>query len=326
MRERPLVGADVSSEPDPPYVGSVPVPELSGEILSNIVELHRLEVDTATVQPLVATGVINGIWALGPELVLRVPKAHIGAVRNTLTEAVAAPAAHATGARTPESVVFDDSRSILAVPFTIYERVRGAGITSVGADAGDLATVWRELGRDLATVHEEAMWEDPHGWLAKPERPLEYEPILTSCVAHGHIHADNAATLRRWLEPLHESVMWAESLQHLVHNDVQPANVMADRRHYTGLIDWGDAGPGDPALDFRVLPLRAVKHALEGYREIRDLDDGAEERIWYDQLTGALFSLDAGPNLNAVNWGRPPAARLVEIIATVERGQIGRFL
>lgn len=321
----PEVSAHDSDEAEPAYLGSLPVPQLSREVLASIVELHGLPVLIDDVRPLAATGVVNGIWALGTEFVLRVPKAHLGAVRDTLTEAVAAPAAHATGVRTPRLVAFDNSRSLLDVPFTIYERVPGAGITSVGADAGDLASVWRDLGRDLAIVHERGTCEDPNGWLDEPERALEYEGVVEDCVSHGHINADNAATLRCMLKPLHESVAWAASLKHLIHNDVQPANVMADRGRYTGLIDWGDAGFGDPAIDFQVLPLRAVKYALEGYREVRTLDDGAEARIWYDHLVGALFCLDGGPNLDAVSWARPPAARLIEIVATLDRGEIGRI-
>src|SRR5262245_10053202 len=99
-----------------------------------------------------STGVINAIYALDDTLVLRVPTSHPAALADTLTESVAAPAAHAAGIRTPRLVVFDDSRTIVDVPFTIYERVHGETLGLLDEPA-DIRHAWRGLGREVARMH-----------------------------------------------------------------------------------------------------------------------------------------------------------------------------
>jgi hypothetical protein len=51
------------------------------------------------------------------------------------------------------------------------------------------------------------------------------------------------------------------------------------------LIDWGDAGWGDPALDLCGMDLRAIPLAIKGYREVQafECDDTLEARVLWDQ-------------------------------------------
>lgn len=56
------------------------------------------------------------------------------------------------------------------------------------------------------------------------------------------------------------------------------------------ILDWGDAGWGDPALELAQVPLGAAPALVEGYREIAAplLGDLPEARIAWDQLTSLL--------------------------------------
>lgn len=102
-----------------------------------------------------------------------------------------------------------------------------------------------------------------------------------------------------------------------LHNDVQLTNVMVHDGRYQALIDWGDAGWGDPTLDFRSLPARTVRYALEGYREV-GLPDGNDTiggRITWDHLSKALCHLERGPVPGRKEWNRPPGARFIELLA-----------
>src|SRR5689334_9720788 len=65
-------------------------------------------------------------YALGHDYVLRVPRKHPHFIATARKEAIVVPAARAAGVRTPMIVVFDDSRELLPVPYTIYERIHGA--------------------------------------------------------------------------------------------------------------------------------------------------------------------------------------------------------
>ena len=57
------------------------------------------------------------------------------------------------------------------------------------------------------------------------------------------------------------------------------------------LIDWGDAGWGDPTFDFAQIPLLAIPYVLEGYREVAPglLGGTLKERIIWDKLDYAMM-------------------------------------
>ena len=168
----------------------------------------------------------------------------------------------------------------------------------------------------------------PDGRLDEPGRTVDAEPLLRAAVDEGAIHRDNARTLEQWLDGLRDAVVGAAGYRRFLHDDVQPANVMADRGDYRALIDWGDAGWGDPALDFRTLPARAVAVALAGYRQVAPLDgdDSAEQRIWWDHLLAAVYAARRPLAPQRLEWSRPPAARLIELLALVAEGRtVGRF-
>lgn len=97
----------------------------------------------------------------------------------------------------------------------------------------------------------------------------------------------------------------------------RPTNVIVRSGEYAAIIDWGDAGWDDPALDFAYIPLRAVPAALGGYREVAALDgdDGAEARILWDHLGLALDHLDRPARPGSADWDGALAARWVELIA-----------
>jgi hypothetical protein len=54
------------------------------------------------------------------------------------------------------------------------------------------------------------------------------------------------------------------------------------------LIDWGDAGWGDPTLDFAAVPLDSISAVLEGYDRTERLGDYPEARFVWDRLHNAL--------------------------------------
>ncbi len=126
-------------------------PQVSSDTLQMIAEHHGLAV--RTFKPLPSIGVFNAIYLLGDDLVLRVPRDHPHFVAALTKEAIAVPAARAAGVRTPRLTAFDDSRTLLPVPYAVYERVHGAALESLGLDPVTTPAVYRELGRDLARLH-----------------------------------------------------------------------------------------------------------------------------------------------------------------------------
>jgi aminoglycoside phosphotransferase (APT) family kinase protein len=80
-----------------------------------------------------------------------------------------------------------------------------------------------------------------------------------------------------------------------LHNDVHAMNVMCGRDGILlALIDWGDAGWGDPALELAQVPLDAMPFVLQGYESEAHLDDAAEARMLWDKLCKAVEQLEKG--------------------------------
>jgi hypothetical protein len=73
--------------------------ELTPPAIQAIVRRHGLSADRFELLP--ASGIINAIYRLGGDLILRIPRNHPAHVDQLRREAVAAPAARAAGVRTP---------------------------------------------------------------------------------------------------------------------------------------------------------------------------------------------------------------------------------
>ena len=254
------------------------------EQLARITEKHGL--GRLPVRPVRSTGVVNWIYAVGDDAILRIPRrSHPDGVRDTLTESVAVPAVRAGGIRTPALLAFDDSYEVVDVPFTIYERVPGRDLSSW--DNADSHRIYHELGRELARLHRDVTEvADPEGRLDTHDRWKSPDFLQ-----QGLLDQESAAAVAALFEHVQPMIKEAEGFRRFLHQDLKPDNIMAVDSAFTAIIDWGDAGWGDPALDFRYLPVDAVESALTGYREIMPLDgdETAEARILWDQVCSAVY-------------------------------------
>ena len=305
-----------------------PFPKLSRQQVAAIIARHKLDVAPDEASPLPRIGTVNTALALGKRYVLRVPKPH--GIRETFTESVAAPAAWAAGVRTPKLLVFDNSRDIVDAPYTVYERVDGENFGSRNIDADENAGVFREIGRQLAILHQGVTsCPDPHGYLDRPSRrdPAELIAQLSSAALLG---AYNTQWLDRVFQRLRASVDEAHRFRRFLHNDALPTNVIVNHSgSFAALIDWNNSGWGDPALEFWSMPSRAVPIALAGYREIAamDGDSTVEQRILWDHLCHALELLQRPIHAENPSWARPPFSRMIELVAAASQfGPWQKFL
>lgn len=281
--------------------------------LRAITARHNLGVDTFAKMPQV--GVVNAIYALGDDYVLRVPRASPATVAQAHTEAIATPLALAAGVRTPRLIAFAEADDLLPVPYLIYERVQGRTLGLLEWEPTAIAPVWRELGRDLARLHT----LKPADSLAMQLRsePAGQDPraLAEARASDGWFTHLEVRWLNRWLDRLAEIIATPEP-QRILHLDVQATNIMVglETLDYTALIDWGCTGMGDSALDFFGLPLRAAPFVLEGHRSIAPLDgdDNAEARILWRHLQFALAILPRGA-ARGMSWGERPLAWLLDI-------------
>lgn len=284
-------------------------PDLSDEVLRAIAARYG-----GPAVRLPEVGIFNAVFLLGEELVLRVPRDHPDFVAAARREILAAPAARDAGVRTPRLVAVDDGCDLVPVPFLVYERVRGEPLGELGLEPGDTPAVWRELGRDLVTLHTGVVAEGPIATL-RPEVLDDPRPWVDALAMDGQFTVMEGRWLGRWLEELAPAAL-APVPERFLHGDVQATNVMVrpGSLEYLALIDWGGAGWGDPAHDLAGFPLRAVPWVLAGYREFApDADETIEARLLWRHLQFALITLQRPPQPGR-SWAERPMAMLLEIL------------
>jgi len=183
------------------------------------------------------------------------------------------------GATACSVVLHDDARVALAVP---------------------LANFLRALhGVDPAPLVSRGLPGDEIGRLDHRKRLSLTRERLLPLAAAGLIDEPHALT--DWLST-HPPARLDDSQRSLVHGDLYARHVLLDARgHPTGVIDWGDAHLGDPALDIAIahMILPAGAHAA-----FRRAYGGIDERTWsvalYRAIYHAVLQFDYGVRANDV--------------------------
>lgn len=261
--------------------------------------------------PLRATGVANRIYAT-QDVVLRVATDHPDAVPDARTESVAAPVARAASILVPRLLAFDDSRTLVDRPYSLWERVHGGTLGVYAPRPQSVPDTWRAVGQQLAELHSRVeACPDPHGWLDRPARMMDVDVALADAAAHSLIPSRDAIEIEGWIDALRPLLELATP-QRFLHNDVHPMNLMcASDGSLLAIIDWGDAGWGDPVLELAQVPIAAVPFVLEGYRRVAPvlLGDAPEARIIWDQVASMIEHAERG-------WSADPLDGLREFVRT----------
>lgn len=256
----------------------IPYPKLMPEEQILISDKHGLSGDWKLLMP---RGNVHAVYRVG-DVVVRVPRDHPEWIQDTYTEAVALEAMQNLPISTPKLVVFDDDRDVVGVPFAIIEHFPGTPFVSGNAGRDQL---WR-LGQAISQLHRlVTVVDDPQGRLD--------QVAFEEC--------------RKWAEEAtlsEEEMAWAKEIMDrcepllesnlsrvFVHNDLHELNLLSNADGDIVMIDWGDAGWGDPAFDFSVLPPHWLPDVLKSYQSTSPLVHEAWARIVWNQLGLSLRRL-----------------------------------
>src|SRR5262249_15283109 len=144
--------------------------DLARELVDAMFAMHGIRGPWA---PMPATGVVNRIYATH-DVVLRVGTHHPESISDARTESVAAPVAHAADILTPRLIAFDDSRTLVDRPFSLWERVYGTPLGLLELSPGQRADAWRQVGRELCRLHQRiTACPDPNSYLDTPGRDTD---------------------------------------------------------------------------------------------------------------------------------------------------------
>lgn len=202
-------------------------------------------------------GAVNHVRFVG-ELCVRALKEPSYA-SDVWTESVAVPAVRASGARVPELLVFDADADVVQGLATVYRREPGELLGQVQAPL-DLGRIYRRLGEQIGRWHRGVRHvEDPRDLLDKPLLPDVRQSLARSA---GRLSGEEL----RWVDSLISRLEGApRSPIGFVHWDLHAHNVLVDGGYVRCVLDWGDAGWGEAAINFHCFPAAYLPEALEGF-------------------------------------------------------------
>ncbi|MEV4111408.1 phosphotransferase [Nonomuraea sp. NPDC049695] len=286
--------------------------ETNDEALAAIAGLHGITAEQ--VRPL-PQGVANHVFLLGDDLVLRIPRSK-QFLPDLAKEVAVIPAALHAGVRTPEVVAFDDTCSVVDVPYMVLARAHGVDLASLDLPPATADRVFHQVGRELAQLHRltPATAPDLH---AVPVEDGTADPwaLTDHLLVAGWIDAEAARWLTGWFDRL-SAHLPADPPSVLVHGDIAPQNLLVspETGRLNGIVDWGDAQWADPAVDFAKVPLTGIPAMLDGYRQETG-EESWEARVLWFHLTWALGRLaDPVPHPGERHWTAPPAGRLLGLL------------
>ncbi|MFZ5354868.1 MAG: aminoglycoside phosphotransferase family protein [Bacillota bacterium] len=230
------------------------------EVIRNIFNKNQIEEPFVK---LTTCGIANEIYAT-QNFVLRIPTDHPEAISDAFTESVAAPLARSIGIKTPKLICFDSSYTILNKTYSIWERVHGVTLGEID-NYLNYNNTWKEIGYELGKLHVSIKkCEDPKGWLDNPDRDYAKDMIIEGLL--------NNESKSLYLLELVENKYKDQTFTYekcFVHGDTNAYNfICTENDRLLSIIDWGDSGWADPAIDFYMIPTDALDIVLEGYNEI----------------------------------------------------------
>ncbi|MBS1705357.1 MAG: aminoglycoside phosphotransferase family protein [Armatimonadetes bacterium] len=263
------------------------------ELAHKILLRHGLS--TEQVEPAPIQGVANQTWLCG-DWVVRVSKdpEYLSDLR---TESAAVPAAVEHGVATPKPLVIDLVGDDQFPPFSIWERCMGQPLSRV-EELQDPERFFGNLGTELSKIHRIRS-------IADPDRYLDEAWFLN----YAAIRASALGTQLQ--EPVERAIeLVGNYADAFVHQDLHADNILVTQSGVPVILDWGDAGFGDPAADFRFVPAQFLGDALARYEEP---DPGFRYRVALHILDQHFYC-----QVNARSYGRYGDSSWEEIVRLFE--------
>jgi aminoglycoside phosphotransferase (APT) family kinase protein len=181
-------------------------------------------------------------------------------------------------------------------PFFVYESIPGRAVTPRDLDAHpglvhELASALRQLhGANPSIVPRDPATDPMGAWRAsyaelRAAAQRRVAPLLDAAVA------EHLATA--W-DDFEASLSFTPAL---VHADLGLEHVLVEHGHVTGIIDWEDAGLGDPAIDFVGFHIGLGAERTERIMNAYDAGDPALRQriphyVWIGAIHAVLYGLD----------------------------------
>jgi aminoglycoside phosphotransferase (APT) family kinase protein len=148
--------------------------------------------------------------------------------------------------------------------------VPGTPLGCLGEPSTASRAAWATAGAAIRNLHDAPLPPWPSRQRGPGELRTDLEEECERLVTSGVLPADLVTRNRQVAEAALRP--WTPTF---THGDLQITHVFVDGDEITGIIDWSEAGPGDPLFDLAILTLGHEEHlgdVVAGYCTDVDLD------------------------------------------------------
>jgi aminoglycoside phosphotransferase (APT) family kinase protein len=239
-----------------------------------------------------ASGTVNAIFRIGGELAARFPlrPGDPATVRQELGKETAAAGelAGRTRFRTPEAVAIGQPGPGYPLPWLVQTWL--PGVTAIDDDPGESAAFAHDLAEFIGGVRAIGTAGRVFSGHGRGGDLRSHDAWMETCFRRSQQVLDVPRLRREW-EVL-RALPRGPGKDVMSHKDLIPGNVLVSGGRLAGVLDVGDLGPADPALD-----LVAAWHLLEaGPRQVLRAGLGCGDLEWergkawaFEQALGAVW-------------------------------------
>lgn len=263
------------------------------------------ELDVRTARLVQGHGQNNAVLLVDDAVVFRFPRYRSGIARLEREVAILRAVRGRVSLATPDPTYAAFGERAVGKVFVGYRMIPGEPLwrdtlEAIG-DAGVLVALGRQVGGFLRTLHAVPV----AGVL--PEEAASFDPLAAWRDLYARIRRRLFPRMRpeardavaRHFEGFLADPRGLPTAPALVHGDFGTGNILYDpgARAISGVIDFGGAGPGDPAVDFAALPWSPAPF-FEGIAAAHPEIRRAGERVRFYRgtfaLQEALFGAEQG--------------------------------
>ncbi len=266
-----------------------------------------------TIRPLSSTGTVNAIFRIGNELSARFPLrlADAGETLTVLEQDARASAelAEVSPFPVPEPVAIGQPGAVYPMPWSVQTWLSGTAAFEADPSGSDA------FAADLATFIAALRSADTRGRVfsgtGRGGVLTHHDEWMDKCFEESEGLLD-VPRLRRLWSQFRE--LPRTSADVMSHRDLIPGNVLVKGDRLGGVLDTGDFGPADPALD-----LVSAWHLLQpGPRDVLRQTLASDDLEWkrgkawaFQQAMGVVwYYVESNPTMSTM--GRRTLARILE--------------
>ncbi|WP_433160912.1 phosphotransferase family protein [Kribbella sp. CA-247076] len=148
--------------------------------------------------------------------------------------------------------------------------VKGTALGVLGEPSTASSAAWAAAGAAIRKLHEAPLPHWPRRGKDLDELAADLDAECELLVSNGVLPADLVTRNRKVAEAALRP--WTPRF---THGDLQITHIFVDGDEVTGIIDWSEAGPGDPLFDLAILTLgheERLADVVAGYGADVDLD------------------------------------------------------